>query len=51
MLEVLYSNRPIPPLVMEQRITCNVKLGNCPTVSDRLELGKGLVKAIRAALA
>jgi hypothetical protein len=36
---------------MEQKIAYSGKLGHWPTVSDRLEFGRGLVKAIWASLA
>jgi murein tripeptide amidase MpaA len=49
-LEGLYYKHSIPAFLMEQRIGYVGKLGRCPTVNDRLEFGKGLVKAIRAAL-
>jgi hypothetical protein len=49
--EGLYSKRPIPTFLMEQRIAYVGKLGRCPTVRDRLEFGKGLVKAIWSSLA
>jgi Zinc carboxypeptidase/Cytosolic carboxypeptidase N-terminal domain len=48
--EGLYSKLPIPAFLMEQKIAYSSKLGRWPTVSDRLEFGKGLVKAIRASL-
>ena len=35
---------------MEQKIAYVSKLGRWPTVSDRLEFGKGLVKDIWASL-
>ncbi|HKT12155.1 MAG TPA: M14-type cytosolic carboxypeptidase [Terriglobia bacterium] len=49
--EGLYSKLHIPAFLMEQRVAYSRKLGRWPTVDDRLEFGKGLVKAIRAALA
>ncbi|MGA8185616.1 MAG: hypothetical protein WB819_18470, partial [Terriglobia bacterium] len=50
--EGLFSKRPtIPSFLMEQRIAYSGKLHRWPTVDDRVEFGKALVKAIRAALA
>jgi hypothetical protein len=49
--EGLFSKRPIPAFLMEQKIAYSGKLGRWPTVSDRLEFGRGLVKAIWASLA
>jgi Zinc carboxypeptidase/Cytosolic carboxypeptidase N-terminal domain len=49
--EGLYSKRPMPAFLMEQRIAHGAKLGRWPTVDDRLEFGKGLVKSIWASLA
>ncbi len=49
--EGLYSKLHIPAFLMEQRIAYSGKLHRWPTVDDRLEFGKGLVKAIRASLA
>ncbi len=49
--EGLYSKLHIPAFLMEQRIAYSAKLHRWPTVDDRLEFGKGLVKAIRASLA
>ncbi|HET7102349.1 MAG TPA: M14-type cytosolic carboxypeptidase [Terriglobia bacterium] len=40
----------IPAFLMEQKIAYSRKLGRRPTVDDRLEFGKGLVKAIRTSL-
>ena len=48
--EGLFSKHPMPAFLMEQRIAYSNKLGRWPTVDDRLEFGKGLVKAIRASL-
>jgi murein tripeptide amidase MpaA len=48
--EGLYYKRSIPAFLMEQRISYVGKLGRCATVNDRLEFGKGLVKAIWSSL-
>jgi Zinc carboxypeptidase/Cytosolic carboxypeptidase N-terminal domain len=48
--EGLYSKLHIPAFLMEQRVAYCSKLGRWPTVDDRLEFGKGLAKAIQAAL-
>ncbi len=37
--------RKLPAFLMEQMISKNPRLGRLPTVEDRLEFGKGLVKA------
>ncbi|HEX5410344.1 MAG TPA: M14-type cytosolic carboxypeptidase [Terriglobia bacterium] len=49
--QALYYKHSLPAFLMEQRIARVGKLGRCPTVDDRMEFGKGLVKAIWAALA
>jgi murein tripeptide amidase MpaA len=49
-VEGLYYKHSIPAFLMEQRISYVGKLGRCPTVNDRLEFGKGLVKAVWSSL-
>ena len=49
--QALYYQHSLPAFLMEQRITHVGKLGRCPTIDDRMEFGKGLVKSIWAALA
>ncbi|HEV2498801.1 MAG TPA: M14-type cytosolic carboxypeptidase [Terriglobia bacterium] len=49
-VEGLYYKRSIPAFLMEQKIAYVNKLGRWPSVKDRLEFGKGLVKAIWASL-
>lgn len=49
-IEGLDYKRSIPAFLMEQKIVYVNKLGHWPTVKDRLEFGKGLVKAIWASL-
>ncbi|MGH9326030.1 MAG: hypothetical protein ACRD2B_05000, partial [Terriglobia bacterium] len=46
----LYYERSIPAFLMEQRIAYDGKIGRLPTVHDRLEFGKGLVRAIWTSL-
>jgi hypothetical protein len=41
----LYHYRKLPAFLMEQMISNNPRLGHLPTVEDRMEFGKGLVKA------
>jgi Zinc carboxypeptidase/Cytosolic carboxypeptidase N-terminal domain len=48
--EGLYSKLPMPAFLMEQKIAYSGKLGRWPTVDDRLEFGRGLVRAIWASL-
>ncbi|TAM78695.1 MAG: hypothetical protein EPN47_20110 [Acidobacteria bacterium] len=49
--EALYYQHSLPAFLMEQRIAYVGKLGRCPTIADRMEFGKSLVKAVWAALA
>ena len=42
----LFHDRKIPAMLMEQMIEYNGKLGRCPTASDRIEFGAGLVRAL-----
>ena len=42
----LFHDRKLPAMLMEQMIEYNSKLGRCPTVSDRVEFGSGLVQAL-----
>jgi len=49
--QALYYQDSLPAFLMEQRIAHVGKLGRCPTIDDRMEFGKGLVKSIWAALA
>lgn len=49
--QALYYQHSLPAFLMEQRIAHVGKLGRCPTIDDRMEFGKGLVKSIWAALA
>lgn len=49
--QALYYRHSLPAFLMEQRIASGRKLGRCPTADDRMAFGRGLVKAICAALA
>lgn len=49
-IEGLNYKHSIPAFLMEQKIVYVNKLGHWPTVEDRLEFGKGLVKAIWTSL-
>ena len=49
--QALYYRHSLPAFLMEQRIARVRKLGRCPTIDDRMQFGKGLVKSIWAALA
>jgi hypothetical protein len=46
----LYKDFQIPGFLMEQRISFNNRLGRLPTIDDRLNFGRELVKAIAETL-
>jgi murein tripeptide amidase MpaA len=46
----LFHDRKLPAMLMEQMVDFNSKLGRYPQVSDRVEFGAGLVRAIAAAV-
>ncbi|HSI33322.1 MAG: M14-type cytosolic carboxypeptidase [Phycisphaerae bacterium] len=46
----LWTEAKVPVMLMEQRIGPSKKLGRLPTVEDRVEYGRGLIKAMGEAV-